>query len=112
MRAGLKYASLAALAFAMHCNQAYAQDEPERIEEAEQQEGAFRQQQVVVTGSAIRGTPEDAALPVNVYSQQELELQGSPTGLEFAKDLPQGGPINGEANYFGGGDLTGSPQFN
>ena len=29
--------------------------------------------EIVVTGSFIRGTPTDAALPVEVYSQEELE---------------------------------------
>ena len=48
----------------------------------------------------------------HVYSAADLELQGSPTGLEFAKELTQSGPTAGEANYFGGAELTGSPQFN
>ncbi|MAK60774.1 MAG: TonB-dependent receptor [Ponticaulis sp.] len=112
MRAGLKFASMAALAFAIQGNLAYAQDDdPERISESSQDD-TFTQDTVVVTGSAIRGTPEDAALPVNVYSAQDLELQGSPTGLQFAKELTQSGPTVGEANYFGGGNLTGSPSFN
>ncbi|MAP94833.1 MAG: TonB-dependent receptor [Ponticaulis sp.] len=111
MRAGLKYASMAALAFAIQSNIAYAQEDVERIPEVQEDE-TFTQETVVVTGSAIRGTPEDAALPVNVYSAQDLELQGSPTGLQFAKELTQSGPTSGEANYFGGGNLTGSPSFN
>src|SRR5690348_8419462 len=57
---------------------------------------------VVVTGSLIKGTPEDAALPVEVYSQEELEDQGSPTALEFAKNLTIAGPVTGESYYFGG----------
>ncbi|MAT35517.1 MAG: TonB-dependent receptor [Ponticaulis sp.] len=111
MRAGLKYASMAALAFAIQSNIAYAQEEPERIAETQDDEVAV-QETVVVTGSAIRGTPEDAALPVNVYSAQDLELSGSPSALSFAKELPQSGPTSGEANYFGGAELTGSPSFN
>ena len=112
MRAGLKCASLAAIAFAMHSGLAYAQEEPERVGEAVQEDDTSYQDVVVVTGSAIRGTPEDAALPVNVYTSTDLELQGSPTGLQFAKELTQSGPTSGEANYFGGGNLTGSPSFN
>ena len=115
MRAGLKYASMAALAFAIQSNVAYAQDDAaERIQtqQQDQEDEVARQETVVVTGSAIRGTPEDAALPVNVYSAADLELQGSPTGLEFAKELTQSGPTSGEANYFGGAELTGSPSFN
>ncbi|HVY80472.1 MAG TPA: TonB-dependent receptor [Steroidobacteraceae bacterium] len=68
--------------------------------------------EVVVTGSYIRGTPVDAALPVEVYSQEALEKQGSPTALEFAKSLTIAGPTTGESYYFGGPQLTGSVQYN
>ena len=43
---------------------------------------------VVVTGSFIRGTPEDAALPVDVINQEDLEKQGSPTTLELITSSP------------------------
>lgn len=59
-------------------------------------------EEVVVTGSLIKGTPLDAALPVEVHSQSELEKQGSPTALEFAKSLTIAGPTSGEAYYFSG----------
>ena len=59
-------------------------------------------EEVVVTGSLIRGTPLDAALPVEVHSQEQLEKQGSPTALEFAKNLTIAGPTTGEAYYFSG----------
>ncbi len=80
-----------------------------------QQSGAQVDQQsdrVVVTGSFIQGTPEDAALPVEVYSTQELEEQGAPTALEFAKSLTIAGPTTGEAYYFSGAALTGSVNYN
>lgn len=67
---------------------------------------------VIVTGSFIQGTPEDAALPVEVFSQEELEEQGAPTALEFAKSLTISGPTTGEAYYFSGAQLTGSVQYN
>lgn len=67
---------------------------------------------VVITGSFIQGTPEDAALPVEVFSQEELEEQGAPTALEFAKSLTISGPTTGEAYYFSGAQLTGSVQYN
>jgi outer membrane receptor protein involved in Fe transport len=63
---------------------------------------AAQPERVVVTGSLIAGTPEDAALPVEVYSTEELEQQGSPTALEFAKNLTIAGPTTGESYYFGG----------
>jgi outer membrane receptor protein involved in Fe transport len=67
---------------------------------------------VVITGSFIQGTPEDAALPVEVYTQADLEKQGSPTALEFAKSLTISGPTSGEAYYFGGPALIGSVNYN
>lgn len=67
---------------------------------------------IVVTGSLIRGTPEDAALPVDVFSEEDLAKQGAPTALEFAKSLTIAGPTSGEAYYFGGPALVGSVNYN
>jgi iron complex outermembrane recepter protein len=69
-------------------------------------------EEIVVTGSLIRGTPVDATLPVEVYTAADLEMTGSPTALEFAKSLTISGPTSGEAYYFGGADLTGNVQYN
>ena len=44
--------------------------------------------EVVVTGSFIAGTPEDAALPVDVIGADELQRQGNPTTVEMLKNLP------------------------
>ncbi|WP_218000344.1 TonB-dependent receptor domain-containing protein [Sphingomonas soli] len=67
---------------------------------------------IVVTGSLIRGTPLDTALPVEVYSQVEMERRGSPNALDFAKSLTISGPTTGESYYFGGPASTGSVQYN
>lgn len=56
--------------------------------------------EVVVTGSLIRGTPEDAALPVDVIGSDELARQGSPTGLDLLKNLPTSNGVIGDANQF------------
>ena len=53
---------------------------------------------MVVTGSHIRGTPEDAALPVEVYTAEDLRRQGSPTVLDFIKSLSVTGSVLGESN--------------
>jgi iron complex outermembrane recepter protein len=68
-------------------------------------------ERIVVTGSLIAGTPEDSALPVEVFSQAELEEQGAPTALEFAKNLTISGFTQGEAN-FQGGSAPGAVSFN
>lgn len=56
--------------------------------------------EVVVTGSAIRGTPEDAALPVDVIGQEELERQGTPSVVELVKSLPVSNGVLGDTNQF------------
>ena len=57
---------------------------------------------VIVTGSYIRGTPEDAALPVDVISSEELEkidAERTQVGLHLvdlrviAGDLEEGGRV-------------------
>ena len=55
---------------------------------------------VVVTGSFIAGTPEDAALPVDVISSDELQKQGSPSTVELIKSLPVSNGVLGDENQF------------
>lgn len=69
-------------------------------------------EEVVVTGSLIRGTPVDAALPVEVFTAADFQETGNPTALEFVKTLTSGGPTTGEAYYFGGSGNTGNVGFN
>ncbi|MFZ5721348.1 MAG: hypothetical protein ACOY5Y_17960 [Pseudomonadota bacterium] len=66
--------SMLAVAFAMGLSGTASAQTADRATEVEE---------VVVTGSFIAGTPEDAALPVDVLSSRELEAQG---------DLPPAGP--------------------
>ncbi|ODT86908.1 hypothetical protein [Phenylobacterium sp. SCN 70-31] len=56
--------------------------------------------EVVVTGSFIRGTPEDAALPVEVIGVDELQRRGSPSTIDLIKALPVSGPVLGDTNQF------------
>ncbi|THD35232.1 MAG: TonB-dependent receptor [Sphingomonas sp.] len=55
---------------------------------------------IVITGSIIRGTPEDAALPVNVIGAADLEKQGSPSAVELLKALPTSSGVLGDSNQF------------
>ena len=57
--------------------------------------------EVVVTGSLIRGTPEDAALPVDVIGAEELAKQGTPSAVEMLKALPASAGVLGDSNQFG-----------
>lgn len=73
---------------------------------ASAQEQAGEIEEVVVTGSLIQGTPVDTALPVEVYTQDDLQLEGGPTALEFAQSLSVSGPTSGQSYYFGGGNTN------
>ena len=55
---------------------------------ANAQDDAVSVDEVIVTGSFIAGTPEDAALPVNVIGQVEMQKQGSPTTVDLLKTIP------------------------
>ncbi|WP_395445689.1 hypothetical protein [Caulobacter sp. UC70_42] len=55
-------------------------------------------EEVVVTGSFIRGTPEDAALPVDVVSAEELQKRGSPSTVELLKALSISNGVLGDTN--------------
>ena len=55
---------------------------------------------IVVTGSLIRGTPEDSALPVDVFSTAELAREGVTSPLDFIKDIPAVGSVLGDSNQF------------
>ena len=55
---------------------------------------------VIVTGSYIRGTAEDAALPVDIISAEDLAKQGSPSALEMIKDLSVSNGVLGDTNQF------------
>ena len=67
--------------------------------------------EVVVTGSYIAGTPQDAALPVSVVGVQDLQKQGSPTTVQLVKTIPQAQGSIGETErralaLVGAGDIV------
>jgi iron complex outermembrane receptor protein len=64
---------------------------------------AFAEQameEVVVTGSFIKGSPEDAALPIDVISRGDLEDFGNPSVLEMIQNLSVTSGNIGETNQF------------
>ncbi len=65
---------------------AFAEDE--RIEE------------VVVTGSFIKGTPIDSQSPVTILERDELVRQGSPSIVEIVRRLSASSGVDGESNQF------------
>ncbi|WP_369026983.1 TonB-dependent receptor [Qipengyuania sp. RANM35] len=74
---------------------AFAQDQG-----GEDEDTAATEDRIVVTGSYIRGTPEDAALPVDVLSNEELQNKGISSPLELIKELPSVGSVLGDTNQF------------
>jgi iron complex outermembrane receptor protein len=55
---------------------------------------------VIVTGSYIRGSAEDAALPVDVITSEDLVKQGSPSTLDILKQMPVSNGVLGDSNQF------------
>ena len=90
--------SLAAFALASLVSvSAFAQD---AITAPQGAEDAAPAREIVVTGSLIRGTPDDSALPVEVTTAEELTANGVTNPLEFIKDLPASGAVLGDSNQF------------
>ena len=64
---------------------------------------------VVVTGTFLRGTPETATIPVEGYNLEAIRNQGSPSNLDFVKNLSEIGQVFGEpkrASTLGTGQQT------
>ncbi len=57
-------------------------------------------EEVVVTGSYIKGTPEDSSLPVDVLRREDLEEVGDPTLIEMVRNLGVTSGNLGETNQF------------
>lgn len=74
--------------------------------------GATTEQDIVVTGSFIRGSAENAALPVDVIGEAELANRGTPSTLDLVKALPSSSGVLGDTNQFdsrsSGAEGTGS----
>jgi outer membrane receptor protein involved in Fe transport len=67
---------------------------------------------VTVTGSFIPGTPEDAALPVDVLTAADLRLEGNPTITDLIKNLGVSSGTDGQTNQFGSNGLEGTSNVN
>jgi len=77
-----------------------------------QEDAEARQETVVVTGSFIAGTPEDAALPVDVLTAGELKLEGSPSVTELIRNLGVSSGVDGQTNQFASNGLEGTSNVN
>ena len=90
-----------ALALALACP-AVAQEgdpPPDQVNADEADDAAYLST-VVVTGSYIRGSAEDAALPVDVIGGEEIALRGTPSTLELIKALSSSSGVLGDTNQY------------
>ena len=69
-------------------------------------------EEVVVTGSYIKQSPEDAALPVDVVNSEDLFKLGSPSIVELVKSLGVSSGVDGETNQFQSNNLEGTGNIN
>ena len=69
-------------------------------------------EEIVVTGSLIQGTPDDAALPVDSFDESYFDSVGKPTTLEFMRSLGTSGETNAPTNSFNQGFTQGTEGFN
>ena len=76
---------------------------------ASEEEGV---EEIIVTGSFIRGTPEDAPNPVTIVTREDLINQGNPTVVELIKNLGPSSGIDGETNQFASNALEGAANVN
>lgn len=56
--------------------------------------------EIIVTGTLISGSREDAPAPVDVIGGEELSAQGSPSMLDLTKRLPASAGVIGDASQF------------
>lgn len=62
--------------------------------------GADEIEEVIVTGSFIKGTPIDSESPVTVLKREELAKQGAPSIVEMVRRLSASSGTDGESNQF------------
>lgn len=69
-------------------------------------------QEIVVTGSFVQGSAENAALPIDVIGVEELADRGTPSTLDLLKAMPSSSGVLGDTNQFdarsSGSDGSGS----
>ena len=90
--------SLVAVTLAGLTAPAAAQDATSVAPQAAEDEAPAKE--IVVTGTLIRGSSEEAPAPVDVIGAEELAKQGNPSIIELLKNLPTSNGIIGDANQF------------
>lgn len=68
--------------------------------------------EVIVTGSYIKQSPEDAPVPIDVVNSEDLFNIGNPSVVELVKTLGVSSGVDGETNQFGSNGLEGTANIN
>ena len=74
-----------------------------RAEAASDEAASDVVEEIIVTGTYIKGTPEDAALPVTTLQREDLALEGMPTAIDLIKSLSFSQGADGETDQFQAG---------
>ena len=70
-------------------------------------------EEIVVTGSLIKVTAQNQAVPVDVIGRDELEAEGNPTMMDVILNLPSmSGTLNQQDQFQGSGVATGMKNIN
>ena len=70
-------------------------------------------EEVVVTGSLIKVSAQNQAVPVDVIGRDELEAEGSPNMIDVILNLPSmSGTLNQQDQFQGSGVATGLKNIN
>ena len=69
-------------------------------------------EEVIITGSFIKGTPTDAPSPVSVIDRENLLQQGSPSTIDIVANLPFSIGTENQSNQFASGNTAGTANIN
>ena len=69
-------------------------------------------EEVIVTGSFIKGAATDAPSPVSVINRENLLQQGSPSTIDIVANLPFSSGTENQTNQFASGNTAGTANIN
>lgn len=69
-------------------------------------------EEVIVTGSFIKGAATDAPSPVSVIDRENLLQQGSPSTVDIVANLPFSSGTENQTNQFASGNTAGTANIN
>lgn len=69
-------------------------------------------EEVIITGSFIKGAATDAPSPVSVIDRENLLQQGSPSTVDIVANLPFSSGTENQTNQFASGNTAGTANIN